>query len=381
MMARAIYDEEHELYRENVRRFLEKEAVPHHESWEHAGITPRSFWLRAGEEGLLCPHIPEEFGGAGGDYRYLAIVGEEAARAGITAANFAVHSDIAASYVAHYGTPAQKKRYLPDMVAGRVLGSIAMSEPSTGSDLRAIRTSAERTADGYVINGSKTFITGGINTDLCIVVARTADASGQSKHSLFLVPADTPGFVKSRKLEKLGLKGQDTAELFFDNVKLPADALLGEEHKGFQMLTQELPRERLAIAVLAVASSQRAFDLAVDYTQKRKAFGQRLIDFQNTRFKLADIRADLLAGWAFLDRCITDHVAEKLDVPTAAAAKLWTTELQCRVVDDCLQMFGGYGYMLEYPISKMFADARIQRIYGGTSEIMREIVARDIDSR
>lgn len=377
---RRIYSEEHEIFRASVRRFLEKEAVPNHDEWEAAGITPRSFWLRAGEEGLLCPQIPEEFGGAGGDYRYLAIVGEEVASTGITAANFAVHSDIVSSYIVHYGNEAQQRKYLPDMVAGRKLGSIAMSEPGTGSDLRSIRTTAVRNDAGYLINGSKTFITGGINCDVCIIVARTVDDQGRQKHSLFLVDADTPGFNKSRKLNKIGLKGQDTAELFFDNMQVPADALLGEEHRGFAYLTQELPRERLAIAVIAVAASQRAFDLTVDYTQKRKAFGQRILDFQNTRFKLAEIKSELLAAWAFLDRCIEEHTANRLDVPTAAAAKLWTTELQCRIVDDCLQLFGGYGYILEYPIAKMYADARIQRIYGGTSEIMKEIIARSIDA-
>lgn len=379
-LPRTIYDETHELFRGTVRRFLECEAVPEHDGWEHAGITPRSFWLRAGQEGLLCPHVPESYGGAGGDYRFLAVLGEELARAGITAANFAVHADICASYVLHYGSEAQKQRWLPAMVAGTALVSIAMTEPDTGSDLQAIRTVAERSADGYRLRGAKTFITGGANCDMCIVAARTGGIPGSKGISLFLVDAVLPGFQKGRSLQKLGLKGQDTAELVFDDVALPRDALLGEEGAGFKYLMGELPRERLAIAVLAVATSQRAFDLAVEYTRRRKAFGQRILDFQNTRFKLAEIQSDLLAAWCLLDRCIESHANGKLTVPQAAAAKLWTSELQCRVVDTCLQMFGGYGYMLEYPIARMYADARIQRIYGGTSEIMKEVVARAIDA-
>lgn len=379
MLKRDIYNEEHEIFRASVRKFLEKEAVPHHDEWEKEGITPKSFWMKAGENGLLAPHVPEKYGGPGGDYKYVAVVGEELGFAGVTAPNFGVHTDIVSSYILHYGSEEQKRKYLPGMVSGELIGAIGMTEPHTGSDLQAVRTTAVKSGDGYVLNGSKTFITNGINSGIYVIVAKTDPNAGSKGISLFLLEENTPGFEKGKRLQKLGLKGQDTAELFFNDVKLPASALLGEEGKGFAYLMQELPRERLSIAIIAVASCQRAFDLAVDYTKQRKAFKQRLIDFQNTRFKLAEIKAELLAAWAFLDKCIQAHEKGELDVETAAAAKLWTTELQGRTVDSCLQMFGGYGYMWEYPITKMYADARIQRIYGGTSEIMKEIIARSID--
>jgi acyl-CoA dehydrogenase len=379
MLKRDIYEQEHEIFRASVRKFLEREATPQHDAWEEAGITPKSFWLKAGENGLLCPQVPEAFGGPGGDYRYLAIVGEELGLAGVTAPNIAVHSDIVAGYLLHFGTPAQKKRYLPSMVTGETIGAIVMTEPNAGSDLQAIRTTAIRSGDHYVLNGAKTFISNGINAGLYVVAAKTDPTKGAKGVSLFLVDEGLAGFEKGKRLEKLGLKGQDTAELFFNDVRLSADALLGEEGRGFAAMMQELPQERLSIAIIAVASCQRAFDLTVAYAKERKAFGQRVIDFQNTRFKLAEIKADLDAAWAYLDRCIVAHGRGELDVPEAAAVKMWTSELQGRVVDQCLQLFGGYGYMLEYPIAKMFADARIQRIYGGTSEIMKEIVARSID--
>ena len=379
MLKRNVYDEEHDIFRASVRKFLEREAVPHHDAWEEAGITPKEFWIKAGANGLLCPQVPEAYGGPGGDYRYLAVVGEELGLLGLTAPNIAVHSDIIAGYVLHFSTEAQKKKYLPPMVAGEIIGAIVMTEPNTGSDLQAIRTTAVRSGDHYVLNGAKTFISNGINAGLYVVAAKTDPAKGAKGVSLFLVDEKLPGFEKGKRLKKLGLKGHDTAELFFNDVKLPADALLGEEGKGFTYMMQELPQERLSIAIIAVASCQRAFDLTVAYTKERKAFNQRIMDFQNTRFKLAEIKADLDAAWAYLDRCILAHAKGELEVVDAAAMKMWSTELQGRVVDSCLQLFGGYGYMLEYPITKMFADARIQRIYGGTSEIMKEIIARSFD--
>lgn len=379
MLKRDIYAEEHEIFRASVRKFLERDAVPHHEAWEDAGITPKSFWLKAGDHGLLCPQVPEIYGGPGGDYRYLAVVGEELGLAGLTAANMAVHSDIVAGYVLAYGTEAQKKKYLPRMVSGEVIGAIVMTEPNTGSDLQAIRTTAIKSGDHYVLNGAKTFITNGSNAGLYAVAAKTDPNKGAKGLSLFLVEEGLKGFEKGKRLKKLGLKGQDTAELFFNDVKLPADALLGVEGQGFTYMMKELPQERMSIAIIAVASCQRAFDLTLAYTRERKAFGQRIFDFQNTKFVLAEIKAEIDAAWAYLDRCIAAHAKGELDVPDAAAAKLWTTELQGRVVDRCLQLFGGYGYMLEYPIAKMFADARIQRMYGGTSEIMKEIIARSLD--
>ena len=379
MLKRDIYDQEHDIFRASVRKFLEREAVPHNDAWEEAGITPKEFWRKAGENGLLCPQVPEAYGGPGGDYRYLAVVGEELGLAGLTAANIAVHSDIVAGYVLAYGSEAHKKKYLPQMVSGDVIGAIVMTEPNTGSDLQAIRTTAIRSGDHYLLNGAKTFISNGINAGLYVVAAKTDPTKGAKGISLFLVDEDLKGFEKGKRLKKLGLKGQDTAELFFTDVKLPVDALLGSEGQGFSYMMKELPQERLSIAIIAVASSQRAFDLALAYTRERKAFNQRIFDFQNTKFVLADIKAELDAAWAYLDRCIVAHGKGELDVPDAAAAKLWTSELQGRVVDRCLQLFGGYGYMLEYPITRMYADARIQRIYGGTSEIMKEIIARSLD--
>ena len=379
MLKRNVYDEEHDIFRASVRKFLEREAVPHHDAWEEAGITPKAFWIKAGANGLLCPQVPEAYGGPGGDYRYLAVVGEELGLLGLTAPNIAVHSDIIAGYVLHFGTEAQKKKYLPSMVAGETIGAIVMTEPNTGSDLQAIRTTAVRSGDHYVLNGAKTFISNGINAGLYVVAAKTDPTKGAKGVSLFLVDEKLPGFEKGKRLKKLGLKGQDTAELFFNDVQLPADALLGEEGKGFTYMMQELPQERLSIAIVAVASCQRAFDLTVAYTKERKAFNQRIMDFQNTRFKLAEIKADLDAAWAYLDRYILAHGKGELEVVDAAAMKMWSTELQGRVVDSCLQLFGGYGYMQEYPIANMFADARIQRIYGGTSEIMKEIIARSFD--
>ncbi|MCB2107620.1 MAG: acyl-CoA dehydrogenase family protein [Rhodobacteraceae bacterium] len=381
MLKRNVYGEDHELYRSTVRRFLEKEAVPYHDAWEEDGITPKDFWLKAGAQGLLCPQIPEAYGGPGGDYKYLAIVNEEAGLLGISAANFQVHSDIAAAYVLHFGTEPVKQRLLPKMVAGEAIGAIVMTEPNTGSDLQAVRTTAVRDGDHYVLNGAKTFISNGINADVLITVAKTDPAQGSRGISLFIVEGGMAGFERGKRLKKLGMKGQDTAELFFNDVRVPAENLLGEENKGFAYLMEELPQERLAIAIIAVAASQRAFDLTIAYTRERKAFKQRILDFQNTRFKLAEIKAELAAAWAYLDQCIVAHAAGELEVHDAAALKLWTTELQGRVMDECLQLFGGYGYMSEYPISRMYADARIQRIYGGTSEIMKEIIARSIDKQ
>jgi acyl-CoA dehydrogenase len=376
---RTVYSEEHEIFRQSVRRFLESRAVPQYESWEQSGGTPDEFWREAGAHGLLCPQIPEGYGGAGGDYRSLCIVSEEMAALGIMAPNLQVHSDIVSGYILNHGSEAQKLEWLPRMISGEVRGAIAMSEPNTGSDLQAVRTSARRDGDGFVLNGSKTFVTNGDQAGLYIVVARTDPAEGARGISLFLVPRNLPGFSRGRKLNKLGLRAQDTAELFFNEVRLPLTAVLGSEGRGFKYLMSELPQERLGIAVTAVSVAQRAFDLTLAYTKERTAFRKPIVDFQNTRFKLAEIRAELEVAWAFLDKCIVAHSAGELTVPEVAMAKLWTTELQGRVIDACLQFFGGYGYMLEYPISKMYVDARVARIYGGTSEIMKEIIGRSLD--
>lgn len=379
MYARSVYEQEHQIFREAVRRFFEREAVPFHDAWEEAGITPREFWLKAGEQGLLCPQIPEAYGGPGGDYRYLAVVNEESTRAGVTGPNFSVHSDIVAGYLLQYGSEAQKQRWLPAMVAGQAIGAIAMSEPGAGSDLSAVRTTARREGDEYVINGSKTFISLGQLADVVIVVAKTDPERGAKGVSLLLVETDRPGFQRGKNLKKIGLKAQDTSELFFDNVRVPADNLLGgEEGQGFIQLMSELPQERLAIAVIAMAASQRALELSVDYAKQRRAFGQLLIEMQNTRFSLAGLKAEIDAGWALVDQCIRAHLAGELSVAQVAAAKLFTTELQGRAVDLGVQIHGGYGYMHEYPIARMYLDARVQRIYGGTSEIMKEVIARDL---
>ncbi|WP_317931956.1 acyl-CoA dehydrogenase family protein [Halioxenophilus sp. WMMB6] len=378
MLKRTVYNEEHEMFREAFRRFLETEAVPHHDEWEERGIVPREFWLKAGEQGALCPQVPEEYGGVGGDYRYLAVVNEAAASAGITGVNFAVHSDIVSGYLLAYGTEDQKQAWLPRMVSGEVLGAIAMTEPGTGSDLQGIRTTARREGNEYVINGSKTFITAGQLADLVIVVAKTDPELGAKGISLILVEGDRPGFQRGKNLDKIGLKAQDTSELFFDDVRVPVTNLLGEEGRGFAQLMKELPQERLAIAVVAMASSQRAFDLTLQYVKDRRAFGKTVFDFQNTRHLLAQLKSEIEVGWAFLDKCIEAHRVGELEAHEASMAKLWSSELQNRVVDRCLQLHGGYGYMREYPIAKMFVDSRIQTIYGGTSEIMREIISRTL---
>jgi acyl-CoA dehydrogenase len=377
---RTIYTEEHEIFRLAVKRLLLAEAVPYYENWEESGGTPDTFWRSAGAHGLLCPQIPESYGGPGGDYRSLCIVSEELAGLGLMAPNLQVHSDIVSQYLLDYGSEAQKLEWLPRMVAGEVRGAIAMSEPNTGSDLQAIRTTAVVRGSEYILNGTKTFVTNGGWAGLYVVVAKTDPAKGSKGISLFLVPRGLDGFGIGRMLNKLGLRAQDTAELFFDNVRLPQSALLGMEGQGFLYLMSELPQERLGIAVTAVAAAQRAFDLALTYTKEREAFGRPVLDFQNTRFKLAEIRTELEVAWAFLDKCIASHSVGALTVPEVAMAKLWTTELQGRVVDTCLQFFGGFGYMKEYPISKMYADARVSRIYGGTSEIMKEIIGRSFDN-
>jgi len=376
---RTVYSEEHELFRLAVRRLLMAEAVPYYDSWEENGGTPDEFWKSAGAHGLLCPQIPEAYGGPGGDYRSLCIVSEELAGLGIMAPNLQVHSDIVSEYLLNHGSEAQKLEWLPRMVAGEVRGAIAMSEPNTGSDLQAIRTTAVRHGDYFILNGSKTFVSNGGQAGLYVVVAKTDPSQGSRGISLFLVPRDLEGFKRGRLLSKLGLRAQDTAELFFNDVRLPQTALLGLEGQGFSHLMSELPQERLGIAVTAVAAAQRAFDLALAYTKERPVFGKPVLHFQNTRFKLAEIRTELEVAWAFLDKCILAHSDGTLTVPEVAMAKLWTTELQGRVVDSCLQFFGGFGYMKEYPISRMYADARVTRIYGGTSEIMKEIIGRTFD--
>ena len=379
MLSRPIYDSDVNQFRDTVVRFYQNEAVPYHDQWEKDGQVSREVWTKAAELGLLCPSLPEEYGGAGVDFRYSAVVMEEASRLGLSGIGFFLHSDIVAPYIHHYGTEEQKQKYLPKMARGEMITAIAMTEPGAGSDLQGIRTSAIWDGEHYVLNGSKTFITNGQMADLVIVVAKTDPKEGAKGTSLFLVEADWPGFDKGRNLDKVGMKAQDTSELFFQDVKVPKENLLGSaEGQGFMQLMQELPQERLLVGLVALAACEGAFEWTLDYVKERKAFGKPVIGFQNTRFKLAELKADITAGRTFVDRCLEMHLEGKLDVPTAAMLKQWTTDLQCRVMDECLQLFGGYGYMTEYPIARAWADSRVQRIYAGTNEIMKEIVGRSL---
>jgi len=378
MLQRSLFDEEHEIFRASVRRFLEEDVAPHHEAWEERGYVDRDVWLRAGELGFLCSSMPEEFGGVEADRRYSAIVMEEIARAGTTGLGFTLHSDIVAPYINRYGSHEQKAEWLPRMARGEVIGAIAMTEPGTGSDLQGVKTSAVRDGNELVINGSKTFITNGWHSDLVVVVTKTDPTAGAKGTSLVLVEAEREGFTKGRRLKKLGLKAQDTSELFFDNVRVPMTNMLGEEGKGFIYLMQELAWERLQVAISAVTAAETAVEQTVTYTKERQAFGQPVADFQNTRFKLAELKTETQIGRVFVDKCIEQVCNNELDAETGAMAKYWCSDLQCRVIDECVQLHGGYGYMLEYPITRAYADARVQRIYAGTNEIMKEIIGRSL---
>ncbi len=378
MIPRTVYEPEHEMFRESVRKFLETEAAPYHEQWEEDGQIDRALWNKAGEQGFLAPTVPEEYGGVGVDFRYNAIVDEECARSGLTGIGWGLHSDIAVPYIVRYGTEEQKQKYLPKCVSGEIVTAIAMTEPAAGSDLQGIKTTAIKDGDDYIINGSKTFITNGQHADLVVVVAKTDPSAGAKGTSLFLVEAGTPGFEKGKNLHKIGLKAQDTSELFFQDVRVPKEALLGEEGMGFVYLMQDLPQERLNIAILAIHSSQAILEKTIEYVTERKAFGKSIATFQNTQFKLAELDTDLTSATVFIDRCLELHIDEKLDAVTAAKAKMLSTDLQGKVMDECLQLHGGYGYMWEYPVARAWADARVQRIYGGTNEIMKLIIGREL---
>lgn len=373
-------NEELDAVRETARKFLEKEAAPNQARWAKQRKVDRSFWNAAGDLGLLCVSCPVEYGGGGGTFAHEAVVMEEQSRICDDAWNYSVHSTIVAHYVAAYGTEAQKQRWLPKLASGEFVGAIAMTEPGTGSDLQAVRTHARRDGDHYVVNGSKTFISNGTHCDLLIIVTRTTDAPGGKGLSLLVAETgDLPGFTRGRELEKIGAKGGDLRELFFEDMRIPASNVLGgEEGKGFVQLMNQLPQERLCIAVSAVAGSERAIELAIDYAKERVAFGQNLLSFQNTRFVLAECRSEAFSMRTFVDYCIGQHLEGKLDAATASMAKYLATEKQCQIVDRCLQIFGGYGYMEEYPISRLYTGARVQRIYGGANEIMKELIARDL---
>ncbi|MFK7976983.1 MAG: acyl-CoA dehydrogenase family protein [Halioglobus sp.] len=376
-------NEELTLFRDMAKRALEAEILPHIEQWEEDHAVPRQLWNTLGEAGLLCPDMPEEFGAAGTTPQVTFAIIEETSRLGFggIASGYGIHSNIVAPYIEHFGTEEQRSHWLPKMVTGEVLGALAMTEPGAGSDVQGIRTNAVRDGDEWVLNGSKIFITNGMLADLVIVAAITDPGKGAKGTSLFLVDASLPGFSRGKKIEKMGQHTSDTAELFFQDVRLPANALLGEENKGFVIMMEELPRERLGIAAQAVAAAEGALDLTIDYVMERKAFGQTIASFQNTRFSLADVKTEIAINRAFYEKCADQYAQEALTSENAAMLKYASTEMQCKTIDQCLQLFGGYGYTTEYPISRFYVDARIQRIYGGTSEIMRELVARSILGR
>jgi alkylation response protein AidB-like acyl-CoA dehydrogenase len=377
LSTRTIFDEEHAMFRDTVRRLFADILVPNLDRYEHEGIVDRDFWLACGESGLLCPTVDERHGGLGLDFRYNVIVAEELGYAG-SSAGITLQSDIVADYIEVYGSEEQKAKYLPGMISGAVITAIAMTEPGTGSDLQAVRTTARRDGDDLVVNGSKTYITNGQNADLVIVVAKTDPGAGSKGMSLILVEADRPGFARGRNLDKVGQHSADTSELFFEDVRVPASNVLGEPGRGFAYLMNQLPQERLSIAVSAQAAAQRAYDEAVAFTRERGAFGKKVIDFQNTRFALAEMKTQLQVGWAHLDWAIARHLRGELTAVEASAAKLFHSEMQGRVTDMALQLHGGAGYMNEYLVARLWRDARVTRIFGGTNEIMKEVIGRSI---
>ncbi|MEM9255421.1 MAG: acyl-CoA dehydrogenase family protein [Pseudomonadota bacterium] len=375
--------EELTLFRDMARRAMEQEIAPHFERWEAEQAVPRELWNTLGAAGLLCPDMPEEYGAAGADPQVTFAILEEMSRMGFggIATGYSIHSNIVAPYINNFGTDEQKEYWLPKMVAGDVLGALGMTEPGAGSDVQSIRTNAVRDGDDWILNGSKIFITNGMLADMVIVAAITDPGKGAKGTSLFLVDTSLAGFERGNKIEKIGQHTSDTAELFFQDVRLPGNALLGEENKGFVIMMTELPRERLGIAAQGIAAAEGAMELTVNYVMERKAFGQTVASFQNTRFQLADVKTEIALNRAFYEKCAQQYASGELTADDAAMLKYASTEMQCKTIDDCLQLFGGYGYTVEYPISRFYADARIQRIYGGTSEIMRELVARSILGR
>jgi alkylation response protein AidB-like acyl-CoA dehydrogenase len=381
MIERTLFSSDHEVFRDSFRRFLEQEVAPFHADWEEQGYVDRKVWNKAGENGFLCTSMPEEYGGAGADKLFSVIEMEELGRSGFSGIGYSLHSEIVAPYLLHYGTEAQKKKFLPKLASGELISAIAMSEPAAGSDLQGVKTRAIRDGDHYVLNGSKTFITNGWHADLVIVVAKTNPAAGAKGTSLLLIERGMPGFETGKRLKKIGLKAQDTAELFFNDVKVPLENLLGGEafeNRGFICLMEQLPWERLQIAITAISSAQAAIEWTTAYVKERKVFGQPVGNYQNTRYKLAEMQTEVQIAQVFLDKCTELLMVDKLDTATASMAKYWTTDLQCKVVDECVQLHGGYGYMWEYPIARAYADARVQRIYGGTNEIMKEVISRSM---
>jgi alkylation response protein AidB-like acyl-CoA dehydrogenase len=381
MIPRTLFAPEHETFRESVRRFVQAELVPHHADWERTGIVPREAWRAAGDAGLLCCQVDEDWGGPGAGFLFNVVVIEELARAGVTAPGFAIHSDMVATYLERFGTDAQKRAWLPRMVSGEAIGAIGITEPSAGSDVRGIRTTLRRDGDEYVINGQKTYISNGQSCDFVVLATKSDPQRPRDAITLVIVETDRPGFKRGRRLEKLGMKGQDTSELFFDDVRVPVTNLIGEEHRGFEYLTRNLATERLVQAVRSAAVCEVTIEQTVAYTSERKAFGQSIADFQNTQFVLAGLHAETVAARVFVDRCIELQLQGALDPVDAAVVKMQLADLHNRVVDECLQLHGGWGYMWEYPVCRAFADARIVKIAGGSMEVMKQIISRDLFRR
>ncbi len=381
MMPRNIYTEEHQMFAQSVRDFIAKEITPNNAKWEKAQMVSRESWLKFGESGFLCMQVAEEYGGLGiKDFRYNAIVAEELAITGAAgpAVGYPLHSDIVTPYIDHYGNEATKKKYLPKLVTGEWIAAIAMTEPGAGSDLQNIRTSAVDKGDYYLVNGSKTFITNGYLSDVCVVAVKTDPSKGAKGTSLLVMDTSMKGFTKGKPFEKIGLHAQDTCELFFENVEVPKENLLGKEGEGFKYMMTELSQERLVVGLTAIAAAEGVLGATVQYTKDRMAFGKQVAEFQNTRFKLAEVATEITIGRSFADRCVELHCEKKLDQATASMAKYWLTDLQSKVADECLQLHGGYGYIWEYQVARAWADARVQRIYAGTNEIMKELIARNV---
>ncbi len=382
MIERTLFTLDHVAFGDSFKRFIDKEIAPHHAAWEAQGYVDKAVWASAGANGFLCMSMPEQYGGSGADKLYSVLQMEALGTAGFSGIGYSLHNEIVAPYFLHYGTADQKAHYLPKMATGELVGAIAMTEPGAGSDLQGLKTTAIQQADGsYLLNGSKTYITNGWHADVVIVVAKTNPAAGGKGTSLLIVERGMAGFSKGAPLKKLGLKAQDTCELFFDNVRIPADSLLGGpafENRGFICLMEQLPWERLQIAITAVSASQAAIDWTMAYARDRQVFGKSVASYQNTRFTLAELQTEVQVAQVFVDKCIELVLTDKLDTATASMAKYWTTDLQCKVMDECVQLHGGAGYMWDYPITRAYADARVQRIYGGTNEIMKEVISRSM---
>ncbi|MBR29000.1 MAG: acyl-CoA dehydrogenase [Rhodobacteraceae bacterium] len=375
---RSVLEPEHEDFRRAVAAFMEREVVPNYPEWEKNGVVDRSVWSKAGEEGLLLMTAAEEYGGAGVDFRYAAVLNEEMSKRGISGPGFGLHSDIVAPYFTHYGTEEQKQRFLPRMAKGEIIGSIAMTEPGAGSDVQNIRTTALKDGNEYVVSGAKTFITNGELADFVLVAAKTDPSLGAKGISLIVVETNREGFSRGKKLDKMGEKAQDIAELHFDNIRVPPENLIGEEGKGFRYLMEQLPQERLGLVLKCCASMEAALEWTLEHVKQRQAFGGVLLDLQNTRFKLAECKTETQIARLYADRLLEMHIKGELDVATVCGAKFWMSELEQKVIDTCLQFFGGYGYMMEYPIAKAYINARVHKIYAGSNEIMREVVARTL---